>query len=141
LALAFGLFSGRRITPPDYPGPDEPPSEIGPRPARNRLWDFRARAGRARLVRRIGVRPPDRPQTAFPGQHPPRSRADLWYTRPMDRSPHDIATRAGRLREPERTRFVDDACAGDPALRRAVEQMLRLHESETIDASTTGRPH
>lgn len=59
----------------------------------------------------------------------------------MDRSPHDIATRAGRLREPERTRFVDDACAGDPALRRAVEQMLRLHESETIDASTTGRPH
>ncbi len=55
----------------------------------------------------------------------------------MDRSAKDIATRAGRMRDTaDRTRYVEDACSGDPALRRAVEQMLRLSDSATIDESS-----
>lgn len=57
----------------------------------------------------------------------------------MDRTAKDIATRAGRMRDDaDRTRYVEDACAGDPALRRAVEQMLRLNDSATIDESSSG---
>jgi tetratricopeptide (TPR) repeat protein/tRNA A-37 threonylcarbamoyl transferase component Bud32 len=54
----------------------------------------------------------------------------------MDRSAKDIATRAGRMRDPDRTRFVDKECGGDPALRRAVEQMLRISDSVTVDESS-----
>lgn len=54
----------------------------------------------------------------------------------MDRSAKDIATRAGRMRDPDRTRFVDQECGGDPALRRAVEQMLRISDSVTVDESS-----
>lgn len=55
----------------------------------------------------------------------------------MDDPAKDIATRAGRLQGEQRTRFVQQACSGDPALARAVEQLLRLHDSVTIDASTS----
>ena len=51
----------------------------------------------------------------------------------MDRSPKEIATRAGGMAEPERTRFLDGACVGDPALRSAVERLLAVQGSETID--------
>lgn len=51
----------------------------------------------------------------------------------MDRSAKDIATRAGHLRDPaERTRFVEKACAGDPALLQTVHRLLRLQESVTM---------
>ncbi len=58
----------------------------------------------------------------------------------MDRSPKEIATRAGRMRDPDRTRFVEQACSGDPALRRAVEQMLRLSDSATVEDADAPAP-
>lgn len=51
----------------------------------------------------------------------------------MDRSPKDIATRAGRMSGPERTRFIEQACSGDDALRETVDRLLKLQDSQTLD--------
>ncbi len=56
----------------------------------------------------------------------------------MDPAAKDIATRAGRLSGPERTRFVEAACAGDPSLRQTVERLLRLQDAATLDAAPSG---
>ncbi len=74
---------------------------------------------------------------------PPRRAAKarrVWYTYPsMQRSPKDIATRARDLSGPARTRFLDEACAGDPTLRRMVDRLLVLQDSATLDAPSENR--
>ncbi|MCC5822750.1 MAG: serine/threonine-protein kinase [Phycisphaerales bacterium] len=52
----------------------------------------------------------------------------------MDRSPKEIATRAGQLTGPERDRFLLEACGRDAALRDAVRRLLAIQDSVTLDS-------
>jgi tetratricopeptide (TPR) repeat protein/predicted Ser/Thr protein kinase len=56
----------------------------------------------------------------------------------MDVTPRDIATRAVGLGGAERSRYLDEACGHDAALRQTVERLLRLQDSVTIDGSASG---
>lgn len=53
----------------------------------------------------------------------------------MDRTAQDIATRALTLDGAEREAFLDSRCERDPALRRAVEALLSVQGSATLDST------
>jgi len=58
----------------------------------------------------------------------------VWYKLGMERTAQDIATGALTLEGSARVAYIDKQCESDPALRRAVDAILSMQDSATLES-------